>query len=68
MSILGSINRSEGAALVTIIQGYRYLGDVQNRWLSTGGRVHNFIFRFSRKTAQNYLPIDSLIYSPTLKK
>jgi len=28
---------------VAVIHGYRYLGDVQNGWLSTGGRVHNFL-------------------------
>jgi hypothetical protein len=51
------VNRRAGRRLVAINYGYRYLGDVENRWLSTGGRAHNFILLFSLKIAQDYLLI-----------
>jgi len=34
---LPRVNRHARPALVAINYGYRYLANVQNRWLSTGG-------------------------------
>jgi hypothetical protein len=41
------VNSHAGPGVVAINQGYRYLEDVQNGWSLTGGRMHNFIFRFT---------------------
>ena len=43
------VNRRARPGLVTITHGYRYLGNVQNRWLSTGGGV-----RIEILNAQNF--------------
>jgi hypothetical protein len=57
------VNRRARPRLVAINQGYRYLEGIQNGWLLTGGRMHNFIFRFtSHKLASFLSVVDWLVH------